>query len=364
MTKQNVESLTYEAAGVKATGNALGGLLRWVNSTLSLRSGAGKPAAPLGFFANVIELKGNLGLAISTDGVGTKIIIAEMMRKYDTVGIDCIAMNVNDVVCIGAEPISMVDYIAVERADEAQLEQIGKGLYEGARIANITIPGGELAQLGGIIRGYRDGSGFDLVGACVGLVELDKMLLGREIAPGDAVVGLRGTGLHSNGYTLARKALLDRAGYKLDQHIQELGRTLGEELLEPTRIYSPIAVEALKSGIEIHGMAHITSDGFNNLARLDADVGYMLDDLPRPQPIFDLIQSAGDVTAAEMFKVFNMGIGFCFVVVPDRAQAVIAIAVKHGCEARVIGHTQADPERRVHLPQYGLVGKDSDFFAS
>ena len=364
MTKQNVESLTYEAAGVKATGDALSGLLRWVNSTLSLRSGAGKPAAPVGFFANVIELKGNLGLAISTDGVGTKIIIAEMMQKYDTVGIDCIAMNVNDVVCIGAEPISMVDYIAVERADETQLEQIGKGLYEGARVANITIPGGELAQLGGIIRGYRDGSGFDLVGACVGLVELDKMLLGREIVPGDAVVGLRGTGLHSNGYTLARKALLDRAGYKLDQHIQELGRTLGEELLEPTRIYSPIAVEALKSGIEVHGMAHITSDGFNNLARLDADVGYVLDDLPAPQPIFDLIQSVGDVTAAEMFKVFNMGIGFCFIVAPDRAQAVIAIAAKHGCEARVIGHTQADPERRVHLPQYGLVGKDSDFHAS
>ena len=364
MSNSRNDSLTYESAGVRTTEGVLSGLLHWVNRTLDLRTGAGAPAAGIGFFANVIRLAGNLGLAISTDGVGTKIIIAEMMEKYDTVGIDCIAMNVNDIVCIGAEPIAMVDYIAVQQANASQLEQIGKGLYEGARIAGITIPGGELAQLRDLISGCREGSGFDLVGTAVGLVDLDKMLLGREIVTGDAVVGLRSTGLHSNGYTLARKALLDTAGYSLDREIPELGRTLGEELLEPTRIYSPIAVEALKSRVEIHGMAHITSDGFNNITRLDADVGYILDDLPQPQPIFSLIEKAGNVMKEEMFKVFNMGIGFCFVVNPDQAQMVIEIAAKHGCEARVIGHTEPDPERRVHLPQYGLVGKNSEFFPS
>lgn len=361
MTELRADSLTYESSGVKTTGGLLDGLLRWVNRTLDLRTGVGKPSEAIGFFANVIELTGNLGLAISTDGVGTKIIVAEMMRKYDTVGIDCIAMNVNDVVCIGAEPIAMVDYLAVEEADEKRLEQIGRGLYEGALIADITIPGGELAQLGEMIRGYREGSGFDLAGTCVGVVELDKMLLGRDIVPGDVVVGLRSSGLHSNGYTLARRALLDEAGHGLDRRLPELGRTLGEELLEPTRIYSPAAVEMLKAGLEIHGLAHITSDGFNNLARLDADFGYVLDNLPEPQPIFSMIQKAGRVAAAEMFSVFNMGIGFCVVVIPDHAQAAIDIALKHGCEAMVIGHTHPDPERKVHLPQYGLVGKESGF---
>lgn len=362
MTDNRTESLTYESAGVKTTGDLLDGLLAWVKRTLDLREGPGKPAAELGFFANVIELKNNLGLAISTDGVGTKIIVAEMMGKYDTVGIDCVAMNVNDVVCIGAEPIAMVDYIAVESANEDQLNQIGRGLFEGARIAGITIPGGELAQLREMIRGYREGSGFDLVGTCVGTVDLDRMILGRAIKPGDAVVGLRSNGLHSNGYTLARRALLDQAGYRLDQHVPELARTLGEELLEPTRIYSPIAVEAMSAGIEIRGMAHITSDGFGNLARLDAAMGYVLDNLPEPQPIFSLIQTAGKVSEAEMFKVFNMGIGFCFVVRPDDAEAVIRVAARHGCEASVIGRTQADLDRRVHLPQHNLIGHRSEFF--
>ncbi len=361
MTGSRDEPLTYEVAGVKATGDILSGLLKWVNKTLDFRTGAGKPEGGIGFFANVVKLTDSLGLAISTDGVGTKIIIAEMMRKFDTVGIDCVAMNVNDVVCIGAEPVSMVDYIAVERADEAQLEQIGKGIYEGAKIARITIPGGELAQLKDMIRGYRAGSGFDLVGTAIGIVELDKIILGKNIEPGDVVVGLKSSGLHSNGYTLARRALFEKGGYKLDQHIDELGRTLGEELLEPTRIYSPIAVDIMKSGAEIRGMAHITSDGFNNLARLDADVAYVLTDIPEPPPIFSIIQKSGNVMAAEMFAVFNMGIGFCFVVKPSDADKVMETAKKHNCEAQVIGHTQPDNKRRVYLPNYRLVGRGSEF---
>ena len=218
----------------------------------------------------------DIGVAISTDGVGTKILVAEQMERFDTIGIDCVAMNVNDVLCVGARPISMVDYIAVQRLSPDFLQQVGIGLMEGARQAGVTIPAGEIAQVPEMIRGVKEGAGFDLVGTCIGVVHPDKINTGREVSPGDIVIGLRSSGVHSNGLTLARKSLLELGGMNLNDFVPALGRTLGEELLEPTRIYVKQVMRLMDEGIAIKAMAHITSDGFMNLARVEAPVGFAL----------------------------------------------------------------------------------------
>jgi phosphoribosylformylglycinamidine cyclo-ligase len=283
-----------------------------------------------------------------------------MLDKYDTVGIDCIAMNVNDLLCVGAEPLAMLDYIAVQEADPAMLEAIGKGLYEGARQANISIPGGEIAQVRELIRGVREGRGFDLAGACVGIVPMDRIIIGQDIQPGDIVIGLRSSGIHSNGLTLAREVFFKRAGYPVDTHVPELGRTIGEELLEPTRIYVREVMELLRSGLDIRAMAHITSDGLLNLARVKAQVGYVLDMLPAPHPIFSLLQRLGRVSDEEMFQVYNMGIGFCLVVAAAQADQAMDALKGLGVEAYRLGRAVADPARKVFLPN-GLVGEGNSF---
>src|ERR671932_2555920 len=196
-----------------------------------------------GHYANVMRIDDRTGIAVSTDGVGSKIIVAEEIGRFDTVGIDCIAMNVNDVVCVGAEPIAVLDYIAVEQADPDRLRQIALGLKEGAEQAGVEIPGGELAQLPELIRGHPSPSGFDLVGACFGTVALDSVVTGATVAPGDAVVGLPSSGVHSNGLTLARRALPD-----LDERPPALGgASVGEALLEPTVVYVRAALDLLRS---------------------------------------------------------------------------------------------------------------------
>src|SRR5215216_255451 len=162
-----------------------------------------------GHYAAVLEVAPNLGIAVGTDGVGSKLIVAEQTGRYDTVGIDCIAMNVNDVVCVGAEPIAVLDYLAVERADPAVMREIGVGLKRGAELAGVEIPGGEVAVLPELIRGHPSPGGFDLTAACVGLVALDAIVTGADCRPGDALIGVPSSGLHSNGYSLARHALLD-----------------------------------------------------------------------------------------------------------------------------------------------------------
>jgi phosphoribosylformylglycinamidine cyclo-ligase len=352
---------SYEQAGVDTIKEeaALAGLLRWVGKTLAF--GAHRSALDFGYFASVIDLGNGTGLALSADGVGTKLLVAQMLNRYDTVGIDCVAMNVNDVLCIGAEPLCMLDYIAVQEADPDLLEQIGRGLYEGARLANISIPGGEIAQVRELIKGKRPRRGFDLAGACVGLVPMNRIIVGQAIQPGDAVIGLRSSGIHSNGLTLAREVFFAKARYRVDRHLPELGRTVGEELLEPTRIYVREVLELLRAGVEIRAMAHITSDGFLNLARVQAKVGYILDHLPEPQPVFRLIQELGKIGDAEMFNVFNMGTGFCLVL-PDAGVAQALNLLKdRGVEAYRLGQAVADPERKVHLPSKRLVGEGSGF---
>src|SRR2546428_5459795 len=258
--------VAYRAAGVDTEREeiALERLIRKIRPTWSLGDGTGSVKLDIGYFANVLDI-GGIGLAISTDGVGTKVIIAQMVGKYDTIGIDCVAMNVNDLLCVGATPVSMVDYLAVQELNPDMVEAIAEGLSTGARSANISISGGEIAQLRDIVKGYREGYGFDLAGTAIGTVPLDKILVGGSIEPDDVVLGLRSTGVHSNGLTLARRLLKK---YRPTTHFSDLGRSLGEELLTPTRIYAREVVDILKSDIDVKALMHITSDGFLNLLRV------------------------------------------------------------------------------------------------
>ncbi len=304
-------------------------------------------------------------MAISTDGVGTKVLVAQMMDRYDTVGIDCVAMNVNDLICVGAEPISMVDYIAIQRMDPALLDEIAVGLEEGARRAKISISGGEIAQLPEIIAGEAGHNAFDLAGTAIGTVALDRIITGRQVEPGDVVVGIESNGVHSNGLTLARRVLLS-GNDRLDVRASAPGLEgcVGDELLRPTHIYVQEVVEMLAAGLQVRGLAHITSDGFLNLRRLTCDCGYVIDDLPEVPPIFRLIRERGRVDWAEMFSVFNMGIGFCLIVPPSDAGAVIRVAAEHGKRATAIGRTTHDPSRTVSVPAFGLVGIDNHRFVA
>ncbi len=321
----------YAKAGVDqgAADSAVAGLVRALGAIQLGRPSAQVPLP--GHYASVIRIDERTGIALSTDGVGTKLLIAEELGRYDTVGIDCVAMNVNDVICVGAEPLAMLDYIAIDRADPKVCEQIGVGLARGAELAAIEIPGGELAQLGEMVRGV------DVSGACFGTVALDAIVDGSAVQPGDVVIGLPSSGMHSNGYTLARACL---AGIPLDD--ERLGRPLGDVLLEPTEIYVKPVVALLRSEIDVRGLAHITSGGTGNLLRLAADVGYEIDAPLPPPPIFALIQEQGGVSEEEMYDVFNMGCGFCVVVPPADEAAALALLRRHYPDARRIGRATAE----------------------
>jgi phosphoribosylformylglycinamidine cyclo-ligase len=353
----------YQEAGVAAVNEQFGfvSLIEQLRQTFG--HGSRSPLLDFGHFANVLDIGGPHAIAISTDGVGTKAIVAQMLDKYDTVGIDCVAMNANDIICVGAEPFAMVDYIAIEAADDRLLSEIGKGLVEGARQANIVVPGGEISQIPQIIRSERPGFGFDLVGTCIGTVDRDRIITGATIEPGDVIVGLASSGIHSNGFTLARKALFDQGGFRPDQYVAELGRSLSEELLTPTRIYVPEVMQMIREELPIKALVHNTSDGLLNLARVSKGIGFAVEWLPEPPPIFSLIQSAGDVSDGEMYFVYNMGVGFCVITSPESAERVIAIARNAGCDAWRLGYCTADPEKTVELRTMSMVGKDGRFTA-
>lgn len=299
------------------------------------RIDTGKPSLqviPPGHYASVIRISNDTGLALSADGVGTKLLVAEQLGRWDTVGIDCVAMNVNDVICVGAEPVAMLDYVAVPSADPQVMRELGTGLRSGAELAGIEIPGGELAQLGEIVRGL------DLVGACAGIVGLDSLVTGAAIEPGDPVIGLPSSGLHSNGYTLVRKAL---EGIPLDD--ERLGRPLGDVLLEPTEIYVPAVLELLRSPVDVRGLAHVTSGGLANLLRLKVEVGYEIDDPLPVLPIFELIRELGKVSDEEMHEVFNMGCGFCCVVAAADERPALDLLRRHYPRAKPIGRATDRP---------------------
>jgi phosphoribosylformylglycinamidine cyclo-ligase len=325
-----VSGEAYARAGVsQGAGDAA------VEALVAALGGSGEGSRQVlasGHYANVVRIDERTGIALTTDGVGTKLLVAEQLERWDTVGIDCVAMNVNDVICVGAEPLAMLDYLAVDRADPEVAAEIGRGLAAGAEQAGVEIVGGELAQLGELIKGL------DLAGACFGTVALDSLVTGAAIEPGDAVIGLPSSGLHSNGYTLARSAL---DGVPFDD--DRLGRPLGDVLLEPTRIYVKPVLELLRSEVDVRGLAHITSGGLGNLLRLEAEVGYEIEEpLPVP-PVFELIRERGSVSDDEMHEVFNMGCGFCCVVAAGDEDAALDLLRGHYPEAARIGNAAEGP---------------------
>lgn len=285
------------------------------------------------FHASALGFK-DLVLAAGADGVGTKVKIAQALDKHDTVGIDLVAMNADDVVTCGAAPLFFLDYIAVGKVRPGVVEEIVKGVVAGCKLAGCALLGGETATMPAM---YEDGE-YDLAGFCVGGVERGEVIDGKGIVPGDLVLGLESSGIHSNGYTTARRVLLEEAKMRLEDCVGELGRTLGEELLEPTRIYSRAIVEA-KKRVHVKGMVHITEGGIPGNTPRVLPPGTRLEisgKWPIPR-IFDIIQKIGQVSDEEMSRVFNMGIGMTAVVDVKDAGEAIAVLEEQGVKAYLVG---------------------------
>ena len=354
----------YASAGVD-TARADRGVDALVEVLRGIDPGRTPLAVPLpGHYASVLRIAPGLGIALATDSVGSKVIVAEQARRFDTIGIDCVAMNVNDLICVGAEPLALLDYVAVEQADPVQLRELASGLRAGAEQAGIEIPGGEVCQLPEVIRGHPSPHGFDLVGSAFGTVSLDRIIDGGECRPGDALIGLPSSGVHSNGLTLARRALLDAGGLSISSTPAELGgSSVADVLLEPTTIYVRAILDLLGGETAVHGLAHVTGGGLLNLLRLGTGVGYEIS-APLPVlPVFELIAQLGEVSAAEMWEVFNMGCGFCVIVPAEHADAAVQRLAVHHPGTAVIGRLSADAGV-VAAPALGLRGDSSGLSAA
>lgn len=332
---------TYAEAGVSQDEKAAH-IAALVSALTYRRRGQGKPLTKIGHFTGLVDF-GSYGLSLCTDSVGTKVLVAREMRRWDTVGIDCVAMNVNDMICIGAEPLAFVDYVAVESYDQEVARQIGIGLNRGAEQANVSIIGGEIAIVPELVRGL------DLAGTCFGVVRKSKIVDGRAIRPGDVILGVRSSGIHSNGLTLARRLLRDAALTVFDK-VSGTGRAWGEELLEPTAIYVRPVLRALGRA-KIHGMAHISGGGVRNLTRLKSNVEFQITEPIDPPPVFRSLQALGAIENREMYQTFNMGMGFALVVSEADAKPTIR-ALRPGADARIVG--QVVRGRGVSIPAFGL----------
>ncbi len=300
------------------------------------------------FSLNTAKYK-NPVLVSGTDGVGTKLMIAFRMNRHDSIGIDAVAMCANDILVQGAEPLFFLDYLAVGRLVPERVADIVKGIAEGCRQAGCALIGGETAEM----PGFYGEEEYDVAGFVVGVVDRHKIIDGRRISVGDAVIGLPSSGLHSNGYSLARKALLEVAGYGMDSYIDELGRTVGEEMLEPTRIYVRQILPLLEK-YEIRGMAHITGGGLTeNIPRvLPEGRKVVLNPKAWPQkPVFSLIQKTGGVAPEEMNRTFNMGIGMVLVAPAAQADAVVADLAAAGEKAYLIGQVEEGKAQVEYRPQ-------------
>jgi phosphoribosylformylglycinamidine cyclo-ligase len=312
------EGLTYAETGVDIDASEA--------ATAALVAAAGDTGA--GDYAGLLDI-GDRYLALATDGVGTKLLVAEALADYSTVGVDCIAMNVNDMVAAGVRPVAFVDYLAVDEPDETVSAQVGEGLKRGAEAADIALVGGETAVMPEVVKGL------DLAGTCAGLAPKDALFPGTAEA-GDALVGFRSSGIHSNGLTLAREAVTRRHDYtdpyprsRPDEPDYD---SVGAALLEPTRIYTHLLEPMRAHGV--HAAAHVTGGGWTNLTRLGA-FHYVVDDPFDAHSVFDLVQAEGDVSDEEMHRTFNMGTGFVCALPPEAA-----VALADGTDGRVVGRVE------------------------
>ncbi|MEA2069697.1 MAG: phosphoribosylformylglycinamidine cyclo-ligase [Asgard group archaeon] len=340
---------TYKESGVDILkeGEAIEEIWKLVPETFKVNPNV-KFLPALSHYGGIVDIgMANKYLVVTVDGVGSKVLIAEMLEKYDTVGIDCIAMNVNDLICVGAEPLVFVDYLAIQKPNKEMFNELTKGLVKGAVQSKMAIIGGETATLPDIIKG-KEGKGFDLAGTAIGQVDKDKVVLGNQVKKGDIVYGIESNGLHSNGFTLVRKVLLEK--YDITETIQNI--SLQEELIRPTMIYVQEILEILEKA-KVHGLANITGGAFMKLARLTRQtkkpLGILLDTLPEPLPIFKLIQEEGNISDKEMYKTFNMGVGFCIIAPESEHQKLEKICQKHQKKLYKIGSITESEKIVIHI---------------
>ncbi len=328
MTDDSEEGLTYAEAGVDIDASEA--------ATAALIGAAGEFE---GDYAGLVDI-GEQYLALATDGVGTKLLVAEAVNDFSTIGIDCMAMNVNDLVAQGVEPVAFVDYLAVEEPDDETAEAIGEGLREGAKRADVALVGGETAVMPDVIKGL------DIAGTCAGLAPKDGLFPG-EAEPGDALVGWPSSGIHSNGLTLAREAVTRNHDYG-DPFPPNPEKTIAEELLEPTRIYTDVLPVLRSHGT--HAAAHLTGGGWTNVPRMGGH-RYEIDDPFDAQPVFDFVQNEGDVSDEEMHRTFNVGTGFVTALPDGDAKSV----VDESEDARIVGHVEESEREEGTVAIRGLV---------
>lgn len=317
---------TYEKSGVSIDqkSNAIKAL---VDKLEYRREGLGQNVRMSGLFASLIDF-GDKYITLATDGVGTKLMIAEALNKWDTVGIDCIAMNVNDTICVNAEPTSFVDYIAIDKPNEDITREIGKGLQKGAELSNMEIVGGEIAVLPEIVNGV------DLSGTCLGYVAKDRIITGETCEEGDLIIALRSSGIHSNGLTLARK-IVEANNIGWNDKVSGLSKSIGEELLTPTEIYVRQVLE-ITSNFKVHGLVDITGGGLRNILRMKKGLQYVISDPVKPAPIFTKLQELGEVEDKEIYQTLNMSMGFTIIAPADDAEQI----AKKYSNAEIVGRVQ------------------------
>jgi len=317
---------TYEKSGVSIDQKS-SAIKALVDKLEYKRDGIGQNVRMPGLFASLIDF-GDRYITLATDGVGTKLMIAEALNKWDTVGIDCIAMNVNDTICVNAEPTSFVDYIAIDKPNEDITREIGVGLQKGAELSNMEIVGGEIAVLPEIVNGV------DLSGTCLGYVEKDRIITGEKCAEGDLIVSLRSSGIHSNGLTLARK-IVEANNIGWNDKVSGLSKTMGEELLTPTEIYVRQVLEITRN-YEVHGLVDITGGGLRNILRMRKGLQYVISDPVKPAPIFKKLQELGEVEDKEIYQTLNMSMGFTIIAPADATEEI----AKKYQNAEVVGRVQ------------------------
>lgn len=344
---------SYASAGVdiEAGDRAVGLMKQWVKKATRPEVVGGLGGFAGLFDASALKRYERPLLASATDGVGTKVDIARRMGVYDTIGHDLVGMVVDDLVVCGAEPLFMTDYICVGKVFPERVAAIVKGIAEGCVLAGCALVGGETAEHPGLL-GPDD---FDVAGAGTGVVEADEVLGADRIRSGDAVIAIESSGLHSNGYSLVRHVFFDRAGWELDRDVPEFGRTLGEELLEPTKIYS-LDCLALTRLAPVHAFSHITGGGLaNNLGRVIPDHLHATVDRStwRPDPVFTTVGELGGVERLELEKTLNMGVGMIAVVPQDSVDVALATLADRGVEAWVSGEVV---ERGDHAEAVTLTG--------
>jgi phosphoribosylformylglycinamidine cyclo-ligase len=298
-----------------------------------------KTIGPMGGFTSLIDL-GNIALAFNTDGVGTKVLLAAEANKWEGLGIDCVAMNVNDTITVGAEPIAMLDYLSLRNTDPLVAKELGVGLNVGAQMANISIVGGESALVPDII------NPIDIAGSVIGIVQKNSIVTGERISDGDIIYSLQSSGLHSNGFTTVRKILKENNIGMEDKFPGENKKT-SEVVLEPTRIYVRDILDIVNI-VDIKGMANITGGGFRNIVRLK-DMKYVFDEPVEPQNVFKQLQTMGDLSWTQMYETFNMGTGF-MVIINEESKTDFITTLRTRMQVKEIGHVENGSG--IYIPKY------------